>query len=125
MSTFHCDVCNQDKTHPDDRCSTGYAVNKADEKVCFACAAVLDKQSMIENGNDNGVPLYLTKDEKGWKVGNWPGSLTFRCGVPIKKRHNIARTRYDVWFTGPDGKDWHGAQYGENTQIVHCKRNKH
>ena len=35
---------------------------------------------------------------------------------------DIAGKRLDVWFYGPDGYIWHGVQYGDNTQIVHCKR---
>jgi hypothetical protein len=39
-------------------------------------------------------------------------------------RHNIAGVRYDVWFRGPDGHVWWGVQYGDMTQICHCKRTK-
>jgi len=119
MSQFHCDCCEKDKIHTDDSCSTGYATTKDGNKICFDCCSVRDRQVMIDLGNS---ALYLSKDEKGYKVTNWPGTLMFRCTTPRKGKHNIARTRYDVWFTGPDGQDWHGVQYGENTQIVHCKR---
>jgi len=39
-------------------------------------------------------------------------------------RHNFGLTRYDVWFDGKDGHIWHGVQYGDNAQILHCKRTK-
>jgi len=55
---------------------------------------------------------------------NWPGTLRFDPHYIKKGRHNIAGTRYDVWFPGPDGHIWHGINYGENTQITHCKRTK-
>lgn len=58
------------------------------------------------------------------RVTNWPGSLSFRTGYIRKGRHNFAGTRYDTWFTGPDEKTWHAVQYGENTQIAHCRRVK-
>lgn len=123
MSQFRCDDCGQDKTHPEGSCTTGYATDREGKKICFDCCAIRDKASMIENGTSDQLPLYLSKDDKGtWYLGNWPSTLRFRCGNPRKGRHNMARTRYDVWFNGPDGKDWHGVQYGENTQIVHCKR---
>lgn len=124
MTTFHCDICNQDKTHPDDSCTTGYGENAEGQKVCFDCCGTRDREYMIETGSSVALPLYLTKTDNAWSVGNWPGTLRFRCGVPKKSQHNIAGTRYDVWFTGPDGKTWHGVQYGEWTQIVHCKRTK-
>lgn len=54
---------------------------------------------------------------------NWPGSLEFRCWTRTGN-HNIARTRYDVWFYGPDGYIWYGVTYGEDTQLCHCKRTK-
>jgi hypothetical protein len=70
--------------------------------------------------DEGRITLYLTDDGR---VTNWPNSLSFK-GHVSKGRHNIAGTRYDVWFTGPDGHRWHGTQYGDNTQICHCKRTK-
>ena len=71
---------------------------------------------MTEHGR---IMLYLSNGE----VMNWPGTLRFPAHVR-KGRHNIAGSRYDVWFAGPDGFQWHGVQYGDNTQICHCKRTK-
>jgi hypothetical protein len=68
--------------------------------------------------------LYLTtKPDGAAEITNWPGSLRF-TGRYTKGAHNIARTRYDVWFYGPDKTAWYGVQYGENTQIAHCRRVK-
>jgi hypothetical protein len=59
----------------------------------------------------------------GTGYGYWPGTLKIRCGVRTG-RHNIAGKRYDVWFVGPDGKNWHGVTYGDNTQICRVRRLK-
>lgn len=84
---------------------------------------------MIETGR---ATLYLTvtsgvissyRSATHGKITNWPGSLSFPC-IVRKGRHNIARVRYDANFAGPDGNRWHGVQYGDNTQIIHCKRLK-
>lgn len=64
--------------------------------------------------------LYLD----GLNILDWPGRLRFRAARRSTGRHNIAGTRTDVWFVGPDGAAWHGVQYGQNTQIVHCKRTR-
>ena len=113
---------------PHESFTTGYGVDMDGNRKCYECCAVDDKARMIETGK---ATLYLSRSisaewpDKGkevWTVGNWPGSLKLRTGSPRKGRHNIAGSRYDVWFTGPDGKDWHGVQYGENTQICHCRR---
>ena len=55
-------------------------------------------------------------------VQNWPGSLKIPCHTRCGD-HNIARTRYDVWFKF-EGYEWWGVYYGEDTQLIHCKRTK-
>ena len=105
--------------------------------VCFACCAAEDRARMIETGR---ATLYLTilpgssevgmvnrKAFHGWnyadgKVTNRAGSLSFACRVK-RGAHNMAGRRYDVWFTF-NGQPWHGTQYGDNTQIAHCRRVK-
>lgn len=134
--TNYCDYCGEVKSHESDF-TTGYATNKDGKKLCFDCCAVEDKKYMIEHGNSKGLPLYLTPAKNPpttprlagetygtYEVTNWPGTLRFKCNKPKKNYHNIAGHRYDVWFDGPDGFLWHGVNYGENTQIVHCKRTK-
>ena len=134
MTTFKCMDCGQ--TFPIlTNGGTGYAClpNPAppDNRICYPCCAVRDRASMIETGR---AVLYLTTEpnltpagnshgETG-TVSNWPGSLKIKTGPVKVGHHNMAGKRYDVWFTGPDGKDWHGVQYGENTQICHCRRVK-
>ena len=119
--------------------TTGYGIDRNEKKHCYACCAENDRKEMIETGR---ATLYLTggigvyKDKFGankrevsaekypGKITNWPGSLEFPLFHIALGRHNIARYRYDVWFTGPDGKQWHGVTYGDNTQLCHCKRVK-
>ena len=111
-------------------CSTGTAHTAGGKEICWECCAIADKQTMIAEGNSRNLPLYLTHDAflhgskfTLGKVTNWPSTLVFTCNVK-KGKHNIAGSRYDVWFTGPDGKQWHGVQYGEWTQVCHCKQTK-
>src|SRR3990167_8673081 len=99
--------------------TTGYGTDKDGKKHCYACCADNDRKAMIADGR---ATLYLIGKPGEHEITNWPGSLRFNPFRVRKGRHNMARTRYDAWFTGPDGKKWHGVQYGENTQIAHCKR---
>lgn len=110
-----------------DGCGTGYGRDGAGDVLCYQCCGELDLARMTETGR---AVLYLktTPDFQGATYGdakltNWPGTVTLQ-GRFRRGAHNIARYRYDVWFKGPDGVDWHGVQYGDNTQICHCKRMK-
>lgn len=128
--TFTCNDCK--RTLPvQHEGGTGYAClgsSEASPKVCYDCCAIRDKEFMRVEGR---ITLYLTCERKSLKtvrnqagkVSNWPGTLSFPCSTK-QGRHNIAGTRYDCWFTGLDGFLWHGVSYGENTQLVHCKRTK-
>lgn len=111
------------KPSPHSDCTTGYGMIKG-KTHCFECCAEIDRKQMLEDGK---ATLYLTSSGAGLfsdgAVSNWPGTLKFNCRVK-KGRHNIARIRYDAWFVGPNGESWHGVQYGENTQIIHCRRLK-
>jgi hypothetical protein len=83
---------------------------------------------MLPSCLPGSLPLYLTRksihkpNDGTWAVTNWPNTLSFPVQRITHDGHNIAGKRYDVWFYGPDGYVWHGVQYGETTQIVHCKR---
>jgi len=109
---------------------------------CFTCCAEEDKAQMdrLHMDHTDKMFMYLThlpfpmRNDRGaqkWIMGtavagtltNWPGTLSFPCRVKIG-RHNIARYRYDVWFTDHNGNEWHGVQYGENTQICRCRKIK-
>ena len=128
-----CSLCGQEK----EKC--GYKT-ETKEPVCFACCAVRDAYMMTKTGHSKDLPLYLSDSGDtrivtsagrhpaygrytDGLISNWPGTLRFKCRVKVG-RHNIAGVRYDVWFTGPDNHVWHGVQFGDNTQICHCKRTK-
>ena len=89
-------------------------------KVCYACCGLRDAQEMRSTGK---ACLYLTSTNGASKLTNWPGTLTIHPYRMTIGRHNIAGKRFDVWFSF-EGQKWHGVQYGENTQICHCKRVK-
>ena len=67
--------------------------------------------------------LYLVEIDGKHYLTNWPASLKIAIGYVRKGRHNMAGTRYDVWFKAY-GHTYHGIQYGENTQLCHCKKIK-
>ena len=113
-----------------------YGHTKDDHIHCDVCCGEADKADMIKTGH---AILYLTIAEdidyfnRGQRYGerycrcsisNWPGTMKYATGRIVIGHHNMARKRYDVWFDGPDGYIWHGTQYGDNTQICHCKRTK-
>lgn len=119
----NCSVCNATLPTPPQTGGSGYGLDpQTSAKVCYACCGLRDRESMIKHGD---ATLYLVRSDNGqWKITNWPASLSFPCGSPRKGRHNIAGSRYDAWFAGPDGFIWHAVNYGENSQIARCRRTK-
>jgi len=95
---------------------TGYGKDSEGKRYCYACCAQRDREQMARDGR---ITLYLT----GSTLSNWPGTLNFTVQKVRVGRHNMAGKRYDVWFK-VDGEQWHGVQYGDNTQLCHCKRSK-
>lgn len=118
--TFLCAECKRELPVQTSG-GTGYGYDKRDKCVCYECCGKRDREDMATNGK---AILYLVLN-KGMdaEVVNWPGTLRFKCGVK-QGRHNMAGNRYDVWFWGPDGHQWHGVTIGDNTQICHVKRTK-
>ena len=124
--------CDCGHTVKSEGITSGYATTRDGEKLCFACCAVNDKETMIKEGHSRGLPLYIAVSEimgavirkKKYEVTNWPGTLRFDVRVYSFGGHNMCGKRLDVWFNGPDGYEWHGTNYGGNTDIVHCKRTK-
>lgn len=136
---FRCVRCGIAKPFPLGALGTGYGITtehmverghvaKAGEMCCYECCGETDRADMIAEGK---AVLYLTHDpirDRSYpfadgKITNWPGTLSIQCRVK-RGYHNIARHRYDVWFVGPDDKQWHGVQFGDNTQIARCRRIK-
>lgn len=129
-----CSICNNAiPPSPEGSITTGYGILPGtDKKVCYPCCAELDKQLMRDTGK---ITLYLSCER--WaeqrrrgsnirgsmgSVQNWCGSLKI-LGHTRSGKHNIAGTRYDVWFRF-EGYEWWGVSYGEYSQLVHCKRTK-
>jgi len=118
--------------------TTGYGTDAKGKTRCYDCCADVEREWMREHGN---TTLYLapakrkaedeakmvtgqSRDTSGeWKVTDWPGKLSIPVDRISKGRHNIAGVRYDVWFRF-EGRRWHGVQYGDWTQICHCRRLK-
>lgn len=124
---FQCSKCNTQKPIPKESLGTGYATDKDQNKICYACCAIQDKAWMRAHGKITlylkQLPKPLSYSEAVGEITNWPGTLTFPVWKIKKSHHNIARYRYDTWFLF-EGYWWHGVQYGDNTQIVHCKKTK-
>jgi len=117
METFKCVDCKQEKPVERDG-GTGYArIGKSKRKVCYACCATRDASDMRKTGR---ATLYLTKLGNGYEVSNWPGTLKLPVVCAKEGRHNIAGKRVDVWFRF-EGREWHGVQVGEWTQICRAK----
>ena len=134
-TTFACDQCGETKTYKG--ISTGYATDRDGKKICFSCCGENDKKELMNMKVGDKTIMYLINDaikptselgtafatHRPWRVSNWPGTLKIRCSTPRKGRHNIAGSRYDIWFDYM-GMEFHGVQYGENTQVCHIKRIK-
>lgn len=121
VTTFHCDRCSQDKKI-NDAVGTGYA-RSGDKTFCYDCCAILDRATMVEDGNSKRLPLYLTQEKDGsYTVKNWPGTLIFRPNQIIRRPHKRYGFSTLVSFAGPDGCRWYGRHVGRWTQIIHCRR---
>lgn len=114
-TSFTCLDCYSEKPILKDG-GTGYALYYG-AKICYECCAIQDKKWMNTKGK---IVLYYD----GRKIFNWPGTLVFLATRYKEGKHNIASKRIDVWFKGPSNDLWHGVQYGNNTQLLHCKRVK-
>jgi len=101
----------------------GYAKDDQDRVHCYPCCANLDKAWMAEHDR---ISLYISKDGEGnWTVRNWPGSLVIK---PARIKHSTMNCfgwkvpRVDVWFRGPEGRNWHGFNAGHSNTILHCQK---
>lgn len=133
----HC-ACGRKFADYKTEMSTGYGVDrKTSQRWCFHCCGEHDIARMIFDGKAtlylsvakapeetsiNGIKCFTNTR---YELTNWPGSVKFPVAFYSEGRHNIAQTRTDVWFRGPDGHIWWGVQYGEWTQLCHCKRTRH
>ena len=110
---------------------TGYGIDRNGHKICFKCCGEIDRQELdsLEIGG-KGVIHYLTSKTEvldwgkktTYEVSNWPGSMRFNVFCK-EGRHNFAGVRRDVWFSY-NGKNFHGVQYGNNSELCYIKRVK-
>ena len=101
--------------------TVGY--DAAKHPYCYDCCALIDSEFMRDNDR---ITLYLAKNGSGtYEITNWPGSLRYSAGTPIIGKHNMAGIRRDVWFKDICGNWWWGVQYGNDSEICHCKKLKH
>jgi len=100
--------------------TTGYGTHPDGKRSCYACCSAMDREAMILDGHSKHLPLYFN----GKEVKNWCGGLRFTVSHVRHGRHNMAGSREDFWFTGPDGKPWWGYQVGKYNTIAHCRRVK-
>lgn len=126
---FICGDCGE--THPFKLGGgTGYGTDSAGAMFCYGCGA---ERCAAELERDGKGCLYLsprTKAERDarnasatYKLTDWTGEMSIPVYGVRKGSHNLAGTRYDVWFKFR-GREWHGVQYGENTQLCHVRRLK-
>jgi len=91
---------------------------------CDGWEARNDEVKMQKFGHSKHLPLYLNKNKNSWEVSNWQGTLQFPVSSYREGKHNIAGRRVDIWFKDRIGNLWLGVNYGNWTQVVHCKRLK-
>lgn len=117
---------------------------KAERRICYACAAILETETMIATGR---TCLYLSEQKANpattqhglrfrrtaigtyyytYKLAGWPGSPSFRIlslresqGYGFGRRYPVRTFR----FAGPDGFVWSGRCAGD-MELARCKRTK-
>lgn len=135
----HCERCDDSFSMYAGKGGTGYAVVRephtacigvgcgcppmSETYICYKCAGEDEKTHMRTYGCNTFYLTETTDTKKKWSVSNWPGTLEFTPTHVRKGKHNMAKVRYDVWFTF-EGRVWHGVQFGNNTQLLHCKATK-
>lgn len=86
-----------------------------------ALLAQAELAGSVQHGR--AVWYLINRDGKNY-VGQWVGK-SWPVSFSKTSWHNMAGRdgRTDVWFTGPDGRNWHGVNIGDN-QICRCRRVK-
>lgn len=128
MKSVICKKCGKVCNHEEP--FTGYGVYDG-QTYCYDCCGIIERAALLEEGK---AVLYLTLDQepqlynkRGWyypksaKLSNWPGTFSISIHAIKVGGHNITGRRFDVWFKFY-GSQWHGVQYGDNTQLCHVRR---
>lgn len=129
--SFFCADCLQEKQGRQGDGGTGYAIidhgQPTERKICYACC---DKRDLAQMAEGRPIDLYLTEYKfptaEGavggpitYQITTWPGTLKIKPTYYRTGRHNIGRTRVDVWFEAA-GRKWWGVNIGDN-QILRCR----
>jgi hypothetical protein len=115
--------------------TTGYGWMSVDGQMlsfCYECCVSKEREQMESTGK---ACLYFMSQEpthaRGYpgialgKVSDWAGKLTFPCRYRRRANaHNWGLSRTDAWFKDAQGREWHGVLYGDNTQLMRCRRLK-
>lgn len=101
-------------------CLPGYGIDAHGNRHCYACCGKRDEAEALATGRFTGY--LVSVDSRDDQVTNWPGTLRFKVLRRSYGEHNLARTRTDVWFRDREGREWHGVQLGENSELVRCRR---
>lgn len=99
-----------------DGISTGYGIDKDGKKMCYACCAEYDKETLRETGK-------LTGYYSGGVFSNWPGSLKITPYYSRTSKHNWGGIRTDYWLKF-EGYNYHGVQIGKNSEVSTIRRIK-
>src|SRR5262245_24760848 len=92
--------------------------------VCYGCAPRLTREYMTVDGDNGRVHLFLgDAPNDQLYVTNSKKTLIFPVTRFKLGRHNLAGTRTDLWFNGPDGREWHGVVYGTHGPL-RCRATK-
>lgn len=118
--SFTGSYCKEEKEH-ESEITTGYARTNDDQKICYKCCGRIDLAQLLKD--KKGILYLCLCGNNIAYVQNWPGTLHFPVARLRVGKHNIARKRYDVWFSIAN-TNWHGVTYGDNTQICHCRQVK-
>lgn len=99
--------------------TTGTARTSDGKEICWECAAKTELDDMINTGT---VFMYLEVNNNRPKaVANWTGHNRLAISSWKRGGHNIAGSRTDFWFVGPDDFWWHGVQYGQLSGGYYCR----
>mgnify|MGYP003609698120 CR=1 FL=1 len=126
-----CIICKSEFVS--DGLSTGYGSDPHGHKICVNCCSLLDARNLEKTGKMTGYLTYKQESIPYRKTGfidisdgfftNWPGTFKIPVYMVKKSFNNFGALRLDFWVDWK-GKEYHGTQIRENTQIATLKRNK-
>ena len=119
--TVTCSVCGLDvKTAAGDLFAR-HGKTAGGDSVCLECMTRVEGEWLANMPEGARFCLYLS-DRRGRpaEVTNWLGTVRYPVASYRYGQHNMARSRWDVWFTLPSGRRVWGVNIGDN-QILRCR----